>query len=114
MKFTLLTVSTILAFALAAPATDQLAERQTPLIFWTFKDITGNTWSLYCKEGQSVEEVLGDIPGGPYYCGFKSLILYTFKDTNGVTRSVYCEPGQSVEEVLGDIPGGPYICGAKK
>lgn len=40
MKFTLLTISTILAFALAAPAADQLAERQTPLIYWTFKDIT--------------------------------------------------------------------------
>jgi len=40
MKFTLLTLSTVFAFALAAPAADQLADRQEPLIFYTFKDIT--------------------------------------------------------------------------
>jgi hypothetical protein len=42
---------------------------------------SGNTWSLYCKSGQSVEEILGDIPGGPYTCGLKTLIFYQFKDS---------------------------------
>jgi hypothetical protein len=28
-----------------------------------------------------VEEILGDLPGGPYYCGFKTLIFYMFKDS---------------------------------
>lgn len=39
MKIFILALSTLLAFGFAAPATD-LADRQEPLIFYTFKDIT--------------------------------------------------------------------------
>jgi hypothetical protein len=32
------------------------------------------------QAGQNVEEILGDIPGGPYIFGFMSMMSHTFKD----------------------------------
>lgn len=101
MKLIILTLSNLLVIVVATPAKVHGADR---LIFWAFKDTTLVSQSIACapdifhymmsalliqlqpsrmksvlQAGQNFEEILGDIPGGPYICGFVSMMFHTFK-----------------------------------